>query len=105
RRPTGSAGPAAAPRCGSPPGPSRRTRYPAAGSARPAAPPAPAAARSWPARPARDQVHRLADHSLLDRGPRRRGARPGVAVAAELVEFDAEPDEVLQRVDVDVAGH
>ena len=34
RRPTGSAGPAAAPRCGSRPGRSRRTRCPAAGSGR-----------------------------------------------------------------------
>ena len=52
-RPTGSAGPAAAPRSGSPPGPSRSSRCPAAGSARPAAPPAAAAAGSWPARPGR----------------------------------------------------
>ena len=100
RRPTGSAGPAAAPRCGSPPGPSRRTRYPAAGSARPAAPPAPGAAGSGqPARPG-DQVHRLADDRLLQGGP----GRVPRAVPAPRVELDAQPDQIIERVDVDVAG-
>ena len=31
--------------------------------------------------------------------------RPGLAALAELVQFDAEPDQVLQRVHVDIAGH
>ena len=98
-RPTGSAYPAASPRCGSPPGPSRRTRCPAAGSARPAAPRAAGAAGSSPGRPARQQVDGLADHRLLERRPGR-VPRP---VAPPGVQFHAQPDQVPQRVHLDVA--
>src|SRR6266568_2267898 len=50
RRPTGTCGPAAPPRCGCPAGSSRSTRCPAAGSARPAGPRAAGGGGSSPAR-------------------------------------------------------
>ena len=73
------------------------------------APELPAAQEATPARPGRQQVDGLADDRLLQRGPGRRGVRAGVAVAAaspaEPVQFDAQPDQVLQRVHVHVPGH
>ena len=50
------------------------------------------------------QVDGLADHRLFQGGPGRGGAGPGLTALAELVELDAEPDQILQRVHVDVAG-
>jgi hypothetical protein len=41
---------------------------------------------------------------LFQGGPGRGGAGPGAVALAELVQFDAEPDQVLQGVHVDIAG-
>ena len=83
--------------------------------------------RRQPARTGQ-QVHRLADHRLLQRRPRPRGVRPGcrpgrrrrcrrcrcvaavppvpAAVGvAEPVQLHAQPDQVLQRGRVHLAGH
>ena len=79
RRPTGSAGPAAAPRCGSPPGPSRRTRCPAAGSARPAGRRAAGGAGSWPARPGRTAGRRPCRSRLVPGRPGPRWCRAGAS--------------------------
>jgi hypothetical protein len=47
------------------------------------------------------KVHGLADHGLLDRRP---GRVPGT-VTPPRIQFHAQPDQVFQRVHVDVAGH
>ena len=64
--------------------------------------------RRQPARPGQ-QVHGLADDRLLERRPGRGGVRRrragAVAAAAEPVQFHAQPDQVFQRVDVDIPGH
>jgi hypothetical protein len=51
--------------------------------------------RREPAR-AGQQVHGLADNRLLESGPGLGGVRPGLAVAAEPVQLDGQPDQVLQ---------
>ena len=111
---TGSAGPAGSPRYGSRPGSTRSTRCPAAGSARPAARPAAGGAGSAPARPARTAGPPPCRSRPAPGRPRPpwcpQSAVPGagagaVAVRAAVpVQFHAQPDQVLQRVHVHVAG-
>src|ERR1700750_1542883 len=53
---------------------------------------------------ARQEVHGLADDAPLDRGPGLGGVGTRSAVAAEPVQFDAEADQVVKGVRVDIAG-
>ena len=101
-RPTGSAGPAASPRCGSRPGSSRRTRCPAAGSARPAGRRAAGGAGSCASPPGPDSRSTALPMTACSSAAQAASRAPSRRRA---VQFHAQPDQVLERVDVDVAGH
>ena len=62
------------------------------------------AARTRPARRGRTGGPRPCRSPPARRRPRPRWCRAGAAALPELVQFDAEPDQVLQGVHVDVAG-